>query len=360
MKKFLFLVLISVMSVNSLVAQVGITPIHSFAPTVVASGYCGAQGDNLTWTLTCDSVLTISGNGDMMDYVLFTGFAPWFPHESAIRAVVIRNGVTSIGNAAFGHHRRLSSVTIPNSVTSIGDLAFAHARALTSVIIPKSVTTIGHFAFGACRALTSIDVDINNQYFSSENGVLFDKSKTTLIQYPPGKPNTVYIIPNSVTTIGNEAFFQSRNLISVVIPEGVTNIGNSAFSGCSGLTSIVIPNSVVAIGNQAFFACSNLTSVIIGDGAISIGDRAFANCRNLTSVTIGKSVKTIGEQAFSSCRNLTSITCYALTPPTLSVAAFNGVNKESVSLYVPEKSIELYRGDEHWSHFQTIIKIETK
>ena len=333
MKKLLFLVLISIMSANSLVAQVSITPVHSFATrTVVASGHCGAQGDNLTWTLTSDSVLTISGSGNMMDYVFFSDFAPWFSRESAIRTIVIENGVTSIGNAAFGHLSRLNSATIPNSVTSIGDLAFAHSRRLNSVVIPESVTAIGNFAFGGCRALTSIEVDIDNQYFSSENGVLFDKSKTTLIQYPPSKSDTIYFIPNGVTTIGNEAFFQSRNLTSVIIPESVTNIGNSAFSGCSGLTSIIIPNSVVTIGSQAFFGCSGLVSATIGNGVASIGERAFANCRNLISIT-----------------------SYVLTPPNLGDAnVFIGVNMRSCVLRVPEKSIELYQQARGWQNFQTI------
>ena len=171
------------------------------------------------------------------------------------------------------------------SVTTIGDSAFDYCDILTSITIPDSVTTIGAYAFAECDSLTSIFVDADNPAYSSDSrGALFDKNKTILIQYPIGNTNSSYSIPNSVTTIGDDAFCY-----------------------CDILTSITIPDSVTTIGDEAFFDCYRLTSVTIGDSVTTIGDDAFCYCYSLTSVTIPDSVTTIGEGAFSGCDSLTSI-----------------------------------------------------
>ena len=207
-----------------------------------SSGTCG---ENLTWTLSDDGVLTISGTGAMTDY---SSSAPWYSSNSSITSVIISDGVTSIGSSAFSHCSSLTSVTIPNSVTSIGEGAFSGCIGLTSVTIPNSVTSIGDWAFQICSSLTSIE------------------------------------IPNSVTSIGAYAFCECIGLASVTIGNSVTSIENGAFSGCSSLTSVTIPNSVTSIGNYAFYNCSSLTSVTIGNSVTSIGYYAFYGCSNLTSV----------------------------------------------------------------------------
>ncbi|WP_294846962.1 leucine-rich repeat protein [uncultured Eubacterium sp.] len=227
---------------------------------------------------------------------------------SGLTSVTIGNSVTTIGKCAFDSCRGLTSVTIPNSVTTIGEFAFDSCRSLTSVAIPNSVTTIGLGAFDGCRSLTSIDVASGNLNYSSKDGVLFDKNKSTLIQYPIGNKRTEYTIPNSVTTIGSYAFDDCSNLTSVTIPNSVTTIGKYAFSDCSGLTSVTIGNSVTTIGEHAFSGCSGLTSVTIPNSVTTIGEYAFEFCSGLTSVTIPNSVTTIGESAFSGCRSLTSVT----------------------------------------------------
>ena len=191
--------------------------------------------------------------------------------------------VTSIGNSAFFGCTDLTSVTIPNSVTSIGGSAFFGCTDLTSVTIPNSVTSIGGSAFYGCTGLTSIDVASDNSNYCSVDGVLFNKDKTTLIQYPGGKQGA-YTIPNSVTSIGNYAFEICTGLTSVTIPNSVTSIGHYAFLYCRSLTSVTIPNSVTSIGYFAFSYCSGLTSVTIGNSVTSIGNGAFEDCKGLTDI----------------------------------------------------------------------------
>ena len=235
------------------------------------------------------------------------GFSAFYDCDS-LTSVTIPDSVTSIISYAFCDCDSLTSVTIPDSVTSIGNYAFFHCTSLTSVTIPDSVTSIGNYAFSFCDSLTSINVDQNSTKYCSVDGVLFNKDKTTLIQCPAGKTFTAYSIPDSVTSIGDYAFFYCTRLTSVIIPDSVTSIGNYAFYNCTSLTTVTIPNSVTTIGNQAFCSCTSLTLVTIGDSVTSIGDSAFCDCDSLTSVTIPDSVTSIGDYAFSSCDSLTSVT----------------------------------------------------
>jgi len=226
-----------------------------------------------------------------------------------LTSVSIPNSVTSIDKYAFAGCTNLTSVTIPNSVTSIGDRAFSGCSNLTSITIPRSVTSIDDFAFpNSATSLTAINVDKANPKYCDINGVLFDKDKTQLIHYPCSKPEKEYIIPKSVQSIGEYAFYGCTNLTSVTIPSSVTSIGDCAFRDCSNLTSVTIPRSVTSISERTFDGCTNLTSVTIPNSVTSIGDFAFYGCSNLTSITIPGSVISIGEFAFMDCFNLTSIT----------------------------------------------------
>jgi len=227
---------------------------------------------------------------------------------NSLTSVTIPNSVTSIGNYAFRSCYSLTSVTIPDSVTSIGEGAFSFCNSLTSVTIPESVASIGGGPFAACDQLTEISVSAGNTHFKSEDGILFTADGKTLIQFPKGKDLTEYTIPDSVTSIGNEAFSWCESLTSVTIPDSVTSIGSSAFSDCKSLTSVTIPNSVTSIGNYAFSYCLSFTSVTIPDSVTSIGDSAFFYCPSLTSVTIPDSVTSIGIGVFSFCDSLTSVT----------------------------------------------------
>ena len=327
----------------------------AYAAETANSGTCG---DNVTWRLSDDGTLTISGTGEMSGYgvsytyedVVVSTYTPWEAYRSSIKSIVIKDGVTSIGGGVFAGCCNLTSVAIPSSVTSIGWCAFLSCSSLKSVHVPSGTTTIDARAFSNCTGLTDVT------------------------------------IPGSVTSINNSAFSKCSSLTSVTIPDGVTSIGDSAFAGCTSLTDVTIPSSVTWI-DSAFSDCSLLTdvyyggygmdwlevyghdqipdsatvhykedlygrgscgenvewvmtldgtltisgtgamqdynyynncvpwnsvclqvkSVVIERGVSSIGEYAFSDCSSLTSVTIPSSVTSIGDGAFKHCDALTSV-----------------------------------------------------
>ena len=263
--------------------------------------------------------------------------------------------VTSIGYAAFRYCSSLTSVTIPNSVTSIGDDAFFGCSSLTSVTIPNSVTSIGESAFSNCSSLENINVDPENNNYSSIDGIVYNKNATNLISCPGAKISVT--IPNSVTSIGNYAFYGCSNLTSVTIPNTVTSIGNYAFRECSSLTSVTIPNSVTSIGLEAFAYCSSLASVTIPNSVTSIGNYAFYGCSNLTSVTIPNSVTSIGYDAFYGCDNLKSIYMQCEVPIECNPGFGEKVLKENI-LYVPTGTIAKYEKVDPWRNFWNIEEMD--
>ena len=237
--------------------------------------------------------------------------------------VVIPKGVvTSIGDEAFWKCKSPTSIYIPNGVTSIGEDAFEGCNALTSIHIPNSVTEIGEEAFFGCYALSSIEIPASvekiGKHAFSPNTAIRNKSSVTI---PPisdfdiehgtlkrylGKSNSV-VIPSSVTSIGDYAFFECHALASIEIPDGVSSIGDGAFALCKSLTSIKIPDSVTSIGDKAFGGCEVLTSIEIPGSVIHIGDKAFLKCNALTSIKIPDGVSSIGDDTFALCKSLTSI-----------------------------------------------------
>ena len=202
-------------------------------------------------------------------------------------------------------------ITIPDTidgkkVTSIGNCVFEHCIGLESITIPENITNIENMAFDYCKNLESINVDVDNNIYSSIDGVLFNKEQDKILFFPYNKSDS-YEIPDSVTSIGDGAFYRCYNLTNIIIPDSVTSIGNSAFFGCHDLTNIIIPDSVTSIENYAFCGCANFTSITIPDSVTSIGEGAFSGCRILTSITIPDSVTSISNETFRFCYKLTDI-----------------------------------------------------
>ena len=254
--------------------------------------------DNLTWTLTADGTLTISGTGAMKDYNNDDNPSPVY-NNSDVKKIVIEDGVTSIGNSAFDSCRNLTSVTIPDSVTSIGKDAFEACNSLSSITLSNNITSIGDAAFYDCSNLKSIT------------------------------------IPDSVTSIESAVFYNCTSLTSITIPNSVTSIGSYAFSDCSSLTSITIPDSVTSIGTRVFYNCTSLTSITIPDSVTSIGYNVFESCSSLTSITIPKSVTIIGSGVFDKCNNLT---VYLESGSTLTSNAL-GVDESKIVSYWNEDNL---------------------
>ena len=261
--------------------------------TTNPSGTCG---ENATWEFDeATGTLTISGTGEMLNAVN----QPWEDFRNDIIAVVIEDGITTIGNGAFENCSNLTNVTIPESVISMGDFAFSLCgrlidvvipqgvttirdyafylcEGLTSIVIPESVISIGEAAFYGCFNLTSITVDVENLYYSNdEYGVLFNKDKTKLVSYPAGNQREAYSLP-----------------------KGTSQINNRAFSANCYISEVVIPDSMIKIDHRAFENCTELSIVNFSEGLEYIGEGAFWDCRRITNVIIPKSVSYIGDAAF--------------------------------------------------------------
>ena len=251
---------------------------------------------NETYT-TSDGVLFNKPMSELMQY----------PAGKQDSSYTIPDSVKSVADVAFILCDKLTSVNIPNSVTSIGYGAFSECTSLTNVIIPNSVASIGEGAFSGCSELTAIQVDSGNETYTTSNGVLFNKPMSELIQYPAGKQDSSYTIPDSVKSVAVMAFISCDKLTNVNIPNNVASIGGNAFSGCTRLTSVTIPNSVTSIGEWTFNYCTALTSVTIPNSVTIIEEYAFDSCSSLTSMTIPNHVTSIGKCAFSDCTSLTSV-----------------------------------------------------
>ena len=266
-----------------------------------------------------------------------------FKDCTKITSIAMPDSVAYIGRSAFYNCTSLKSITIPDGVKEIGYAAFSECAGLVSVKIPDNVTKIGDSAFINCANLTKIDVTAGNKYYSSANGVLFNKDKSELICYPAGIKNVGYSIPDGVTVIRDRAFNKCLSLNSITIPKSVQDIETYSFFGCTSLeainvaasnknyadvngilfskdkTKIVcypankknmsysIPVSVKVVGVAAFRDCIYLKGITIPDSVTNIEHHAFSNCKSLKSITIPDSITAIEMATFIDCASLTGV-----------------------------------------------------
>jgi len=461
--KFLLLLIIALFSIESTFAQGGTT-------------------GPLTWVIN-NGTLTITGEGEMPDYDWYNDVPWFTYRDTIISIILENGVTTignyafsgfsnlisvempsilSIGNMAFDdcynllslempsvitiekdaffYCRSLSIIDIPNaktikgsafrrcdnlvsvnmpSVINIEELAFFLCERLVSVDIPSTTTNIGEGVFAGCSNLTTINVNSNNSEYVSEDGILFNRSKTELLQYPAGIKDTSYIIPNTVKTIGGFAFYGVAEIVHFDMPN-VEIIGNWAFVACHGLTSVNIPN-VIKVGELAFGSCINLVSVnmenvtiikksaflncfnllsidipnvisveqgtffdcakistvnipnatIVKDNAfyccynltsvnmpnvITIEHSAFQVCLNLNSVMIPDKTTSIGHMSFAKCKGLKQIISQNTTPPDATYYSFYEVPVNTCILYVPTGSKEAYSKADGWKEFINIVE----
>ena len=292
-------------------------------PRELSGAYSVKEGTRII----CDNAFTWCRSlSDIVipDSVTSIGFGAFF-NCSSLSNIVIPDSVTSIGGAAFFTCGSLSSIVIPDSVTSIGNSVFRGCSSLSEIVIPDSVTSIGIGAFGGCASLQYLSIPksvicLNGNPFYNMNGkleclspnfiyeddVLFNKDKSIIISFRNQSVES-YVIPSSVTSIGNSAFSCCSSLSEVVIPSSVNSIGNSAFSCCSSLSKVVIPTSVTSIGHNVFQGCSSLSEIVIPDSVTSIGNSAFSGCSSLSKIVIPTSVTSIGDWTFSGCSSLSEV-----------------------------------------------------
>ena len=296
-----------------------------------ATGRCG---DSITWTLDDSGNLTLSGSGEMWN----NGYddSPFKDYE--IRKATVKYGITSIGESAFLGCRGMTELTLPNSVTSIGN-----------------------YAFSDCSGLEKITVDRGNKRYDSWgncNSIIETGTNTLIV----GCKNSV--IPNSVTSIGDCAFYGCTGLTELILPNSVSSIGDIAFTYCSGLEKITVES-----GNSCYDSRDNCNSIIdtefntlivgcknsvIPNSVTSIGYYAFYGCSGLTELTLPDSVASIGDGAFICCSDLSKITSLAEIPPVCGSGVFDRVNKTNCELIVPIVSVTAYKQAEVWNEFSNI------
>ena len=309
----------------------------------LGGGNCGTtdKEESVKWMLDGYGNLTISGSGDMKDYL--RGEAPWRGF-GIVQKVMIGKGVTNVGNYAFDGCTILTSVTM-SDVTNIGDYAFSYCTFLKSITIPKKATKIGDYAFSGCQELKSVTIpdsvtSIGNGAFipcGNLDNVYYTGTKAEwdgvegkggldyyLLHYHCGKTadDNVYwaLVGDTLTISGSGAMADYADASSVPwnnsitaiktvgIEDGVTNVGNNAFNGCTKLTSVTISKDATKIGFYAFRDCTSLKSVTIPKSVTTIGSDTFNGCTNLASVIIlSRNITSIGNNAFNGCSKLTAI-----------------------------------------------------
>lgn len=361
-----------------------------------SAAYGGSCGDGVSWSLDASSgLLELTGEGDMTDYV--ASGAPWHSERDSVKSVSVADGITSVGDNAFYDCSNLAGVSLPDGLAEIGSNAFRDCEKLEEIALPSSlsvigerafycsglknasipacVTSIGADAFGWCAELESFSVDsLNANYSNDENGVLFNKNKTELIKYPSDNFSASYAVPETVTSVFENAFENCYYLKNIYIPESVVSLDGAFFNcgferffvsadnanysnGASGALfnknqtqlilypagnaaeEYIIPSTVTEIASGAFHNADNLKVIAVPDGVDAIESGAFFMCAALEYVHIPASVETIGEYAFADGAYICSEAenCYAKT-----YADANGISFRVCAGHTAEREILAY------------------
>ena len=265
-----------------------------------------------------------------------------FANNEILKSVTIPEGVVSIGDHSFAECKALQSISLPESLQWLGNLVFQGDITLSEITLPENLIRTGMNPFDRCDSLESLDISENNIYYSTEEGVLFDRKANALVSYPAGKTDTTYTIPEWVTDISAAAFSENQYITEITLHENIAAIEGNPFCGCTALTNIVIspvnidfevssntlynrkdknliaylwnsdsdsfsvPSGIRSIGNEAFYKHEELQQIKLPETLVYIGDAAFAES-GLTSIKIPDSVVSLGSNTFSSCEALESV-----------------------------------------------------
>lgn len=292
----------------------------------------------------------------------------------ALKKIDFSDGIKEIKEAAFSYCSALEEIHLSKVLTKIGKEAFYACSSLTEITLPKKLINIGEDAFGACKALKEIKVEAGNTAFTSIDGVLFNKEKTTLLTFPFANTANYQVpvgttkiapsafsecnklasiqFPNTLIEIGSEAFYKCLKLENITFPSSITAVGEGALYGCEGLLQVKLSKSMTIIPDNLLSKCTKLQKIKIPEGINKIAYQAFSNCSSLTQVEIPASVNNIESESFKACESLNEIYCYIKEPLTIEEDVFKGVNVGTCNLYVIAESIEQYKNSEVWKNFQ--------
>ena len=245
--------------------------------------------------------IELSENIEEISYELFSNC-------TSLETIEIPSKVTVIESSAFKMCKKLSRVIFSKNLRKINSEAFSNCDALEEITISSNVKSIGSSCFSECKNLKNIFVSEDNETYASIDGILYDRSKTTLLQYPSGKPLKEYTIVSGTENIKASAFAENIYLEKIILPDSILSIERSAFSGFKNLHTINIPSKVTTIEDYLFNECTNLVHVELAEGITSIGNYAFYGCENLAEIEIPQTVNELGSHVFQECRGLKSIT----------------------------------------------------
>ncbi len=226
-----------------------------------------------------------------------------FMDRPEIKSVIFPKGLLYIDEGAFYGCTGLKEINLPDSVTEIRRLSFGNCTSLETIYFGKSLEIIGESAIWRCEALEYIKLSEENKFFSSIDGILYNKDSTVLMLAPVGIRGTVQI-PDSVELISEYAFCECNKIEKVIFGENLKNIGEAAFFGCDSLRKVTTNSNLEQVGSAAFSNCVALKEIILWEKVNTIGDMAFSHCFDLENAVILSKDASFGHRAFYYCKNV--------------------------------------------------------